>query len=75
MTQNLPSLSTTQLESIAIARHGPDAYPIAASFGFKRGMVTRQGWMRADQVDPVDCEGVRDERWEVALQEKPKWIP
>jgi hypothetical protein len=31
MAQNLSNLSTIQLQSIAIARHGPDAKLIAAS--------------------------------------------
>jgi hypothetical protein len=74
MDQNLSALSTTQLEFIAIARHGPDAKLIAASFS-KRAKITRQGWMKAAQVDPAECEGVRDERWQMALQEKPRWIP
>jgi hypothetical protein len=70
---SLANLSTDQLQSIAIARHGPDAKLIAASFS-KRG-ITRQGWMKAAQVDPADCEGVRDERWQAALRGKLRWIP
>jgi hypothetical protein len=31
--------------------------------------------MMAAMMDPADCERVRDERWQMALQEKPKWIP
>jgi hypothetical protein len=73
MTPNLSALSTTQLESIAIARHGPDAKLIAASFS-KRG-ITRQGWMKAAMMDPADCERVRDERWQAALRGQPRWIP
>jgi len=71
---SLANLSTDQLQSIAIARHGPYAKLIAASFS-KRAKITRQGWIKAATMDPAECEGVRDARWQAALQEIPRWIP